>query len=97
MNRDEERQKIIDECATIKRMSDPPMDDDTEVNRTSLDLRTVVEAVLAKKFAGRYIRAVDVPEVQKFVRAAVKKRFPAVVVNLKPSRGGGFEISVEGF
>lgn len=97
MNRDEERQKVIDECATIKRMNEAPTDDDTEVNRASLGLRAVVEDVLAKKFAGRYIRAVDVPDVQKHVRAAVKKRFPSVTVNLKPARGGGFEIAVEGF
>ena len=94
----EERKKVLDECAAIQRSMAPCLDDDSKVNETSGNLREVIEEVLQQKFAGKYIRAVDVPELQKHVRAALRKKFPqALDVNLRPARGGGVEISVEGF
>lgn len=94
----EERKKVIDECAAIKRAMMPCTDDDSAVHATSFNLREVIEDVIKQKFDGRYIRAADVPELQKHVRAALRKKFPqALDVNLRPARGGGVEISVEGF
>lgn len=70
--------------------------DDTEERLTGSALREIVEAVIQKKFAGQYIRAVDVPTLQTAIRAATRKKFPGSVVTLQPLRGGGFSVSVEG-
>ena len=90
--------EIVQEELSPYLVSAPPVDAKAEAEeRLTMDtLRTTVEEVLAKDFGGRYLIAADIVELQTTVRNALKRRFKKTTVNIKPVRGGGFSIEIEG-
>lgn len=65
--------------------------------RLTMDvLKTAIEETIAKKFGNRYLLPGDIGDLQTAVRTALKKRYKNSVVNLRPLKGGGFAVEVEG-